>query len=486
LGVWFILAGGIRPADAGVPSALSKKINKLLSVPAMKGVEIGILVARPEDGTEIFSLNPDKSLMPASNMKLLTTACALVRLNPEYRFKTIIYGDAPIRQGKVKGNLYLKGFGDPFLVNEEMWRMISNLHGIGLREITGDLIADDSFFDAERWRKGWGNHRTSRWYHAEISALSFNFNTIAFHLLAATRPGLPPLVWTAPPQSSYIRLENLAQTVKKRKKKINVERINTKDKDTFRITGTLAVDSKFKTFYRTIRDATRYSGVSFVDFLKRENITFNGKVKSGKVPSPAVPIYTWKSKSLGNIISGLNQFSNNFIAECILKTMGAEILDPPGTAEKGLEVLRKFLVETGINTKSLVLDDGSGLSRQNRLSARSLVQVLSYMYGRFEYRPEYIASLATYGVNGTLKKRNGAPIRFVRAKTGRINGVLALSGYIGKGKEMLAFSMLMNNIRKDKQKVEKIQDAICRAIWEESSIFHPPSRHKTTSQSQRE
>lgn len=472
MGVWLILAVGIRPAEGVAPSTLAEKINKILSAPTMKGVETGILVARPEDGAEIFSLNPDKSLIPASNMKLLTTACALVRLKPEYRFKTIIYGDTPILQGKIKGNLYIKGFGDPFLVNEEMWRLVSNLHGIGLREVTGDIIADDSFFDAERWVKGWGNHRTSRWYHAEISALSFNFNTIAINLLGAARPGLPPLVWTDPPQSSYVKIENLAQTLKKRKKKINVERINAKEKDIFRITGTLAVNSRSKTFYRTIRDATRYSAVSFADFLKRENITFNGKVKSGQVPSQAVEIYTWKSKSLGNIISGLNQFSNNFIAECILKTMGAEILGSPGTTEKGLEVMRKFLVETGTDIKSLVLDDGSGLSRRNRLSARTLVQTLIHMYKKFEYCPEYIASLATYGVNGTLKKRNGAPVRFVRAKTGRINGVLALSGYIGKGKEILAFSMLMNNIRKKNRMVEKIQDTICRAIWEEPSIFH--------------
>lgn len=483
MGIWLILALGTRPAEAGVSAALSKKINKILSAPAMKGVETGILVTRPEDGAEIFSLNPDKSLIPASNMKLLTTACALVRLKPEYRFKTIIYGDTPIIQGKVKGNIYLKGFGDPFLVNEEMWRMVSNLHGIGLREVTGDLIVDDSFFDTERWGKGWGNHRTSRWYHAEISALSFNFNTIAVHLLGAAHPGQPPLVWTDPPHSSYIRIENSAQTVKKGRKKVNVERINAKDKDIFRITGTLPVDSSTKTFYRTVRDATRYSGVSFIDFLKRENIGFNGEVKSGQVPSQAVQIYTWKSKSLGNIISGLNQFSNNFIAECILKTMGAEILGPPGTAEKGLEIIRKFLDETGTNIKSLFLDDGSGLSRRNRLSARSLVKTLNHMYQRFEYRPEYIASLATYGVNGTLKKRNGAPVRFVRAKTGRINGVLALSGYIGKGKEILAFSMLMNNIRKNHHVVEETQDAICRVIWEESSIFHSlpgtKKKHKT-------
>jgi D-alanyl-D-alanine carboxypeptidase/D-alanyl-D-alanine-endopeptidase (penicillin-binding protein 4) len=469
VGIWLFLSAVTLPAEGGTPSDLSQKVQQAIKTAATKGVEIGILAIRLGDGKEVFSLNPDKILIPASNMKLLTTACALTSLKPEYRFKTVVYGDTPIVGSKVDGNLYLKGFGDPFLVSEEMWRVVRYLHGLGLREVTGNLVADDSFFDNKRWGKGWGNHRSTRWYNAEISALSFNFNTIAFHIVGASRPGEVPLIWTDPPHSSYIRLENKLKTGKK--KSAHAERTDAKGKDIFRITGTMPVNSNEKTIYTTIRDATRYTGVSFVDFLKREGIKFNGEVLTGRVPAEAVEIHLKKSKSLAEIVTGLNRFSNNFIAESILKTMGAETHAPPGTAEKGHRVIREFLGKIGVNTEPLVLADGSGLSRQNRLSARALTQVLSYMYGNFEYRPEFIASLATYGVNGTLKKRNGGPARFIRAKTGRIKEVSALSGYIGNGKDVLAFSMLMNNITKNREKIEALQYKICRILAREA--FEP-------------
>ena len=466
VGIWLIISLVTVPAEGGAPLTLSQKVRQAIKSPDTIGVEIGILAIRLGDGKELFSLNPDKTLIPASNMKLLTTACALTSLKPEYRFKTVIYGDTPIVDGKVKGNLYLKGFGDPFLVNEEMWRMASYLHGLGLREVTGDLVADDSYFDNKRWGKGWGSRKNTRWYNAEISALSFNFNTIAIHVVGASRPEDVPLIWTTPQNSSYISLENKLKTGKK--KSARAERIDAKEKDIFRITGTMPVDSNEKTIYTTVRDATRYTGVSFLDFLKREGIKFNGEVITGRVPAEAVEIHLKKSKSLAEIVTGLNRFSNNFIAESILKTMGAEKHDIPGTAEKGHRVVREFLRKIGVNTKSTVLADGSGLSRQNRLSARTLAKVLSYMYGNFEYRPEFIASLATYGVNGTLKKRNGGPSRFIRAKTGRIKGVSALSGYIGNGKDVLAFSMLMNNITKSREKIEILQYKICRILAKEA------------------
>jgi D-alanyl-D-alanine carboxypeptidase/D-alanyl-D-alanine-endopeptidase (penicillin-binding protein 4) len=462
--IGLLLAAGAIPAQKTRASVLSEKINRVLSAPAIRETEIGIQVVRLSDGVELFSLNPDKPLIPASNMKLLTTACALARLKPEYRFKTTVYGDTPLLQGKIKGNLYLQGGGDPFLVQEEMWRLANRLHGLGLREITGDIVADDSFFDARRRGEDWG--KTSRWYHAEISALSFNFNTVAVHVKGAARPGISPVAWTDPPSSGYIELQNRARTVDRGKIAVQVERLDGKKKDIIRVSGSLPVTEE-KTAYRAVRDATRYTAVSFADFLKRENIAIGGKIKTGTVPRQAALVCLWESRPLGQIVTGLNRFSNNFIAECILKTMGAEIGGKPGTTEKGLEVVREFLREAGIketDKSSLVLADGSGLSRRNRLTARALVQVLDFMYGKFEYRPEFIHSLATYGVNGTLEKRGTN--RSVRAKTGSIEGVSSLSGYIGKGRETLAFSILVNNMGEKTAAVEAMQDAVCHILGE--------------------
>ncbi len=458
----FLGVTGYGISHASQPGELKSKIDKLIQSKALKQADVAIEVYSISRGERIYSHNAEKALMPASNMKLLTTATALKQLGAGYSFPTLVAADTGLRQGIVAGNLYIKGFGDPFLVYEEMWKLTHHLAMMGLSEVKGDVVADDSYFDDQRWGADWkisGN----RWYEAQIGALSFNFNTIEVNVMPGEASGKPLIAWLNP-ATSYVKLVNRGSTVAKGNRRPGVDQVLENGQHKIIVSGNMGLSAKTRTAWRTVRNPTLYTATVFRDYLQQEGVKIDGTVRSGKVPTTAHELYTHKSKPLALVIRGLNKMSNNFTAEQILKTIGAEEKGSPGTAEKGLEVVRSFLSTIGVSEQGLRLVDGSGLSRGNRLTPKAIIQVLVYMYNDFSLRPEYLASLAVAGVDGTMGDRlnNSSAKGMLRAKTGRIHGVAALSGYIAtKEGEILAFSMLMNNFKTGIENVQKLQDRIC-------------------------
>jgi D-alanyl-D-alanine carboxypeptidase/D-alanyl-D-alanine-endopeptidase (penicillin-binding protein 4) len=411
----------------------------------------------------LWSYHPDDPLIPASNTKLLTTAVSLIRLGPDYRFKTGVYTKSPPVDGIINGDLYLKGFGDPFLVNEEMWMLTHELALRGLKKITGDLIADETFFDQKRNPEGWEEDRPPYWYNAEIGALSFNFNTATIYIQPGPSPGHKAIA-RIDPDLSCIILENKAFTIKKNKKKyINVGRGFSEGKNLFQLKGRIPVDFPTVKIYRTIKDPAAYTIAAFRNFLKQEGIEFDSELRKGATPQNAIPFYIHESKPLSRIIADLNKISNNFIAEQIVKTFGAEIEGSPGTHKKGLKIIRETLEEKCIKIDGLKLFDGSGLSPLNRIPARLICDLLFFMANSEECGPEFVSSLAISGIDGTMKERplNGKIHGMIRAKTGRINGVSALSGYIWTiSGEPLIFSILMNGKQSQIEYFMNSQDRI--------------------------
>ena len=197
--------------------------------------------------------------------------------------------------------------------------------------------------------------------------------------------------------------------------------------------------------------------------MEQVGIRIEGNATLGQVPQKSRRIAIYSSEPLSSIICESNKSSNNFVAEQLLKTLGAEELGVPGTTDKGLQVIQKFLEELDIPPDSYVLENGSGLSRNNRLSPEQIVKLLSYMYESFEVKAEYLASLAVAGVDGTLRKRmqDTQAERRLRAKTGAIRNVSCLSGYAAsKDNEVFAFSIMMNNYKSGGYAVKKIQNQI--------------------------
>ncbi len=463
-----ILLGGLLVLTSGLtaPAAqirqLKSRIDKLIKSPPLSQAQVAIEVFSISRGERLYAHQPDKALIPASNLKLLTTAAALNRLGPDYRFRTLIATDTPPKQGVMEGNLYLKGFGDPFLVYEEMWKLTHHLAMKGLKQVTGEVVADDSYFDEQRWGSGWrisGN----RWYEAQIGALSFNFNTVEVNIEPGEQSGSPLVAWLNP-ATSYVRLVNQGRTTAKPSQRLRVKRVLEGQQHKIIISGNMTPSAKPKKKWPTVTNPALYTATVFHDYLIQEGVRIEGGVRRGKLPEDAHRLYTHHSKPLALIIRGLNKMSNNFTAEQILKTMGAQTKGPPGTAKKGLGVVREFLKTVGVKLDGLRLVDGSGLSPDNRLTPQAINRVLVHMYHDFPRRPEYLASLAVAGVDGTFKDRLGNTIArgMVRVKTGRIRGVAALSGYMAtKQGEVLAFSMLMNGFKTSVEQVQQIQDRIC-------------------------
>jgi D-alanyl-D-alanine carboxypeptidase/D-alanyl-D-alanine-endopeptidase (penicillin-binding protein 4) len=380
-------------------------------------------------------------------MKLLTSATALATLGPDYSFATDVYTHGTIQGNKLIGDLYLKGYGDPTFVQERVRELAYQFRLKGIRIVTGDLVADASFFDGRKFGKGWRTRGSVKAYLAPHSALSVNFSLVTVQATPGARSGARAHVQLIPP-SDTIGLKNTLKTVTKRRRPfVRVHRKNKDGKDWFLVSGKIPKRARTWRHNVTVSDPARFAAGTFAAFLRKEGVHVKGKIRRGVTPKDAKLAVRQNSEVLGEIIRGLNKYSNNLTAEQILKTIGAEIHRLPGTAEKGLLAVQKFLERLGISSSSFDLADGSGLSRQNRITPRALVALLEGVHDDFRIWPEYIASLAVVGVDGTIRKRlrRSAAVRRVRAKTGLLAGVQSLSGYAAsKNGELMAFSILSN------------------------------------------
>ncbi|MBI2875973.1 MAG: D-alanyl-D-alanine carboxypeptidase/D-alanyl-D-alanine-endopeptidase [Candidatus Tectomicrobia bacterium] len=443
-------------------------LARILEESCLRKAQTGLRVVSLRTGQVLFDRRGEDLFVPASNVKLVTTAAALSRLGARYTFQTAVYTDGRWQGPRLQGNLYLEGRGDPGLVSERLWLIVQDLKGRGLEGVEGDLVADESYFDDQRWGEGWPEPTRPQASYARVGALSLNFNTVTVHVEPAREAGQPARVVVEPP-TDYIQLVNHIQTrpagSQEDQAGLVVDRIVGPEGDRIVATGTVPLGAQRMAFYRNISDPAAYTAQTFKDFLAREGVVIQGKVVKGKVPPTASLLATYPSRPLFAIVQDLNKWSNNFIAEQILKTLGAELKGRPGTAAKGLEVVSEFLAGLGIPPQRYRLADGSGLSRLDRLSPAQIVRVLEQMYRNFPLQAEYLSSLAMMGEDGSLRGRlAGTPAQGrVRAKTGTLDGVRSLSGYLQTpGGEPLAFSFLVNfGPECSAGEVTRLQDRVC-------------------------
>lgn len=428
-------------------SQLAGEIEKIIKAKKINPDSFGLIVQDLKTEKVLYDHQSQRLFIPASNVKLVTSAASLYILGPHYSFQTRALADGEIKGGILYGNLYLKGFGDPFLVSEELWRLAREVKALGIKQINGDIIGDESYFDAERIGPAWPKGDLLEPYKPQISGLSLNFNTIAFNLSPGSVVGNPVTV-SVDPEGEYVRLHNEAKTSNGRSHDgLSIYREFRENTDRFLIKGSLPINSKTQKVYKNISEPALYTVNTFFDFLKKEGINIQGRSHLGIAPPSARDVAVHFSKPLSQVIADMNKYSNNFMAEQVLKTIGAETEGPPGTWEKGLRVVSGFLTQVGIPEGKYTLVDGSGLSRLNLFSPGQFLKVLSIMYRDFKLQPEYLASLAIIGIDGTMHKRlKGSPGEGkIRAKTGTLNGAKSLSGYAEAiDGRTLAFSFIVN------------------------------------------
>ncbi len=462
-------------------SPLQEKLGGLLQDSCLTGARVGVHVLSLDNEEVLYDRRGEELFVPASNVKLFVSAAALRFLESDYVFKTDLHSDTSLSEGTLEGNLYLKGFGDPSLVSEELSKLVTSLRALGLRKVRENLVIDASYFSSPPSPPP--SPTKTRAYLAPHGAASLNFNAVAVYAEPGASPGQPPRV-VLEPASPYFELLNRAKTVRGGKRKtLRVRREALSGSDRIIVEGNLPSGSPRELIWVSISNPAFYLGHTFVEFLQRGGISVEGEVRLGPVPPEAGLLFQHRSKSLASILWDMNKWSNNFMAQQILHVLGAEAGDPPGTVEKGVAVVESYLKRLGVSGENFEMADGSGLSRENRLSPGQLVKVLQDMYGDFRYRSEFVSSLSVMGVDGSTRDRleDTRGERRVRVKTGSLKGVDTLSGYAVTGEgEVLAFSILMNGSSCPHWKVKVIQDQMALALVHLNRGFSPartsPSR----------
>jgi D-alanyl-D-alanine carboxypeptidase/D-alanyl-D-alanine-endopeptidase (penicillin-binding protein 4) len=464
------------PADKlAEREALKSALLEVLQRSSLKTARVGIHMQSLDDGSVVFAHNADELLNPASNMKLVTAAAALSTLGPEFRFETEFLVDPEMpADGKIK-TLYVRGKGDPSITTERMYGIASELFHTGLREVQ-DIIIDDSWFDAERTPPGYDQEESDRAYMAPTGAVSLNWNATAIYLRPGEAPGAKGVV-EIEPNSDFFIVENQLSTGSRRARRVSVTSKPAGDKQRITVRGQLPPDQGAVSVYKKVDNPPMYFGQTLKELLKSRGVKVRGRVKLGLAPSRAKLLHVSQSDTFDIILKRLNKLSNNFVAETILKTMGAQVRGEPGTFRKGVEVVEAFLErDVGIPRGTYVMKNGSGLNDANRFSAAQMDRILFHMYQRFPLSPEFLSSLGIAGKDGTLKYRfeGSDAVGRLRAKTGTLENVSALSGYVqAAGGEKFIFAMMVNDYVGRSGPVVQGLDALGAAVAATGSSLGP-------------
>lgn len=466
-----LVLAGWRQGEAATEADgadLRETIDRILEATPLGAARTAVLIQDLETGRALYEHNADELLNPASNMKILTTVAALARLGPAYRYPTEILLDRAPVAGVVQGNLYLRGKGDPSLDTERLYRIVRELRLLGVREIRGDLVVDDGWFDRQWEGPGWEQDDSDRPYMAGASAVSLNFNAVAVHVHPSEKVGEKGRV-EADPASDYLVIENHTLTTPARsRRRLSVQSLDEGTRQRIVVHGHLPAGERGGPVWRRISNPPMYTGATFKRMLEDHGVRVKGRVRVGRTPDPLRPFHVDWSEPLAVLIHKVNKWSQNHMSEMLLKTLGAEVHGAPGTWAKGVAVVEEVLAsEVGIPRGSFVMKNGSGLNDTNRVSARQLVRVLAWAKEQLLVAPELLASLPVAGVDGTVRNRMGgtAAQGRVRAKTGTLQNVTALSGYATTaGGRELAFAIVVNDYPGRLSRVLPGVDAIGAAV----------------------
>lgn len=461
-------AAGTRLKENGADAvfALRRRIDAILADSALARSTPGVKIISLKTGEVLYERNAHLLFHPASNQKLLTSAAALKLLGPDFTLNTSLVCDsAALRAGILHGDLYLVGRGNPDLTTNDLFGLAQTLAQKGIREIRGNLLCDDYYFDEVRWGAGW------MWDddYERFSALAVNDNIVSFTVSPAAKVGEVAQVQIVPntPHTDIINTSVTAasktQVDSLRLPGLSVER---RGSNVFVVDGALALDAKPRRFERTVVQPEIFTGQILRELLQQNGIKFNGSVQRGLSPVKALTLAEHRAPLMPLLIN-LNKISDNLSAELLLKVVAAERAGRPGTGEKGMQVVRRFLASAQVDTNALNLADGSGVSRYNLITPDEIVKLLIAMWNDFSVRNEFLTSLPIAGVDGTLANRmkGTAAAGILRAKTGSLSGVSSLSGYTTTAEgEEIVFAMMMQHFLGSASGVRRVQDQIAAEI----------------------
>lgn len=422
--------------------ALAKKFGVQL-----KDLGIHATVGEGPDLKVLLDVNGTKMMIPASISKVATASAVLAHFPPGYKFKTQILAVTEPVGGVLKGPLYLKGGGDPSFVSENMWFLVNSFTRNKITKVEGDLIVDDSMFDKVRYDESRQKERVDRAYDAPAGAMSFNWNSVNIFVRANAK-GSPASVFIDP-ENEYIRLINKAKTVGGNENKLLADRDEDKKfaGDVIHVGGSIGQGLKEVVVFKNITQPDLWAGYNLKSFLAQRGIQLTGTIKNGVTPEKADVLAESESKAIEQVVADMNKFSNNYVAEMLMKNLGATKKPKGASLADGMQVLNEHMQSLGVPSEQYRMESPSGLTRENKMSSFAMWKVLQHLRNDFRVQPEFLTSLPIAGVDGTLKRRmkNSKAERWVRAKTGFLTGVISLAGYAGlEDGRVITFSFIYN------------------------------------------
>lgn len=457
-------------ADPSVPRAVDSILAGLTADRLFQTSHVGLQVVHLGTGEEVFAHNADQAMSPASTMKAVTAAAALYHLGPSYTWRTQVTTTGTLDgDGVLRGDLHVRGTGDPVLVAERLWKLVRDVRLAGVERIEGDVVFDESWFGTDYALPGWDKAQDLAQgpsYFATIGALSLDFNTVGLVVGPGAAPGQPGRVQLETPASDYVVITNEVVTLPPgRRRQVRIERAVVDGRMHFTVRGEVPAGAEPARYRRTVADPTSHFAAAWSEFMKQHGIALSGRYRRGEAPADGRLLAELVSPPLTSVLMDMNKYSNNFMAEQVLRTMAAEKGGAPGTTEQGLELVRRYLDAVGIDRSTYHLVNGSGLSRDIRLSPSVLTAVLMDMAADPRVGQEFLATLAIAGVDGTLERRLDEEPGRVRGKTGTLDGVHCLAGYLDADDgQRYAFAFLVNHLPGSAAQARQLHDRFARAL----------------------
>lgn len=445
-------------------SGLPRPVAQVMEWQQLSEENVSIWVQAVDEAVPLLAFRADVPRNPASITKLFTTYAALEALGPAYRWTTEVYARDKARNGVLDGDLWIKGYGDPFLVNEEFWKLVGEIRRLGIKEIRGDLVFDNSHYALAPEDPGAFDNQPHRAYNQPPHPLLVNFNALQFHV--EPDPEQDVVRVQAEPPLPSLRLDNRLRPGTgacggfQRGVSYSVP-----DE------GQVVLEGQYSRAcdrFRLLRVAVSppvYAHGLFQLYWQQMGGTFSGRWREDTWLNDEVqPLLVHHSRSLGELVRVVNKYSNNVMTRHFKLALGVEAYGEPATENKGNQALLEVLESRGLDTRELVVDNAAGLSRTNRASARQVAGLLQRAY-RSQYAPEFLASLPLAGMDGTVRRRfqNAEETGRMRLKTGRLDHVSAIAGYVRTAEERdLIVVILVNAPNAQRGPGEAVQDAVLR------------------------
>ncbi|NGP52046.1 D-alanyl-D-alanine carboxypeptidase/D-alanyl-D-alanine-endopeptidase [Thioalkalivibrio sp. XN8] len=457
------LAAGPAPGAESLPRPVATALNNH----GLDGSGLSLFVQAVDAAEPLLAFNEHVPRSPASVIKLLTTYAALDRLGPAYRWQTEVLVTGPVRNGRLEGDLVLRGGGDPGLSTERFWTLLREIRARGIRDIAGDLVIDDTLFAPGRGDPGDFDGQPFRAYNVLPNALLVNSNTVEFRLL---RDGEAVGVYVDPPLAGFQvenRIDNRRATCGGFQRGVAFHLPDGPGGRRAVLEGRFPTGCDRYSLWRSVLPAPQFADAVFRALWAQLGGTISGGLRVAATPPDARPLFAYDSLPLNEQLRLINKWSNNPMTRHLLLTLGMADAGPPATIEKGRAALAQWVAERGLAMPGLFVDNGSGLSRDTRVTAAGLGALLLDAWAHPQMA-DFIGSMPIAAHDGTLRRRFHGDMRGrLSLKTGRLDDVAAIAGLVqSRSGQRYVVVVMLNAPDAHRGIGEGVQEAVLRWVFE--------------------